>query len=97
MPWSLTTVAVLPRLEQRREFPRHSCARERSVRDQREALLRADDLIFSEPAAFHLWSYLLGQCLSQTGLGGEGNVNISICIIKITGYFIYAGYFLNIQ
>ncbi|WP_265507233.1 hypothetical protein, partial [Paracoccus rhizosphaerae] len=37
-------------------------------------LQNADDLIFSEPAALHLWSYRLGQSLSQTGLGGGGNV-----------------------
>ncbi|WP_265508962.1 hypothetical protein, partial [Paracoccus rhizosphaerae] len=40
-------------------------------------LQNADDLIFSEPAALHLWSYRLGQSLSQTGLGGGGNVKAS--------------------
>ena len=34
----------------------------------------ADDLIFGEPAALHLWSFRLGQSLPQTGLGGGGNV-----------------------
>jgi hypothetical protein len=36
----------------------------------------ADDLVFGEPAALHLWSFRLGQSLSQTGLGGGGNVNM---------------------
>ncbi|MCZ8335698.1 MAG: hypothetical protein O9328_15645, partial [Rhodobacteraceae bacterium] len=34
----------------------------------------ADDLIFGEPAALHLWSSRLGQSLPQTGLGAGGNV-----------------------
>jgi hypothetical protein len=37
-------------------------------------LQNADDLIFGEPAALHLWSFRLGQSLPQTGLGGGGNV-----------------------
>ena len=37
-------------------------------------LQNADDLIFGEPAALHLWSSRLGQSLTQTGLGGGGNV-----------------------
>ena len=39
-------------------------------------LQNADDLIFGELAALHLWSFRLGQSLSQTGLGGGGNVSI---------------------
>jgi hypothetical protein len=35
----------------------------------------ADDLIFGEPAALHLWSSQLGQRLPQTGLGEGGNVS----------------------
>ncbi|MFE3839320.1 hypothetical protein ABNX41_19960, partial [Rhodobacteraceae bacterium PA1-206B] len=34
----------------------------------------ADDLIFGESAARHLWSSRLGQCLTQTGLAAAGNV-----------------------
>jgi hypothetical protein len=37
----------------------------------------ADDLVFGEPAALHLWSFRFGQSLPQTGLGGEGNVSRS--------------------
>ena len=34
-----------------------------------------DDLIFAEPAAPHLWSFRLGQSLSQIGLDPGGNVS----------------------
>ncbi len=34
----------------------------------------ADDLVFGEPAALRLWSFRLGQCLAQTGLGRGGKV-----------------------
>jgi hypothetical protein len=34
----------------------------------------ANNLVFGKSAAFHLWSFRLGQSLSQTGLGGGGNV-----------------------
>ncbi|MCZ8335576.1 MAG: hypothetical protein O9328_15030, partial [Rhodobacteraceae bacterium] len=38
----------------------------------------ADDLIFGEPAALHLWSSRLGQSLPQTGLGAGGNVTSAL-------------------
>jgi hypothetical protein len=38
-------------------------------------LQNADDLVFGEPAALHLWSSRLGQSLPQTGLGAGGIVN----------------------
>jgi len=34
----------------------------------------ANNLVFGEPAALHLWSFRLGQSLPQTGLGAGGNV-----------------------
>ena len=34
----------------------------------------ANDLVFGEPAALHLWSFRLGQSLPQTGLAGGRNV-----------------------
>ncbi|MFE3839447.1 hypothetical protein, partial [Pseudogemmobacter sonorensis] len=37
----------------------------------------ADDLIFGESAARHLWSSRLGQCLTQTGLATAGNVTVN--------------------
>ena len=37
-------------------------------------LQNADDLIFSEPAALHLWSYRLGQSLPQNWMRRRGNV-----------------------
>jgi transposase len=37
----------------------------------------ADDLIFGEPAALHLWSFRLDQSLPQTGLGRGSNVTLT--------------------
>jgi hypothetical protein len=37
-------------------------------------LQNADDLVFDEPAALHLWSSRLGQSRYQNGLGAGGNV-----------------------
>ena len=42
----------------------------------------ADDLVFGEPAALHLWSFQLGQRLSQTGLGPGGNVSLYLRLIS---------------
>jgi len=39
-------------------------------------LQNADDLVFREPAALHLWSFRLGQRLPQSGLGAGGNVSV---------------------
>jgi Ca2+-binding RTX toxin-like protein len=41
-------------------------------------LRNADDLIFGKPAALHLWSFRLGQSLTQTGLSKGGYVNTLI-------------------
>lgn len=43
----------------------------------------ANDLIFGEPAALHLWFFRLGQSLPQTGLARGGNVSAEPVFFKL--------------
>jgi hypothetical protein len=45
-------------------------------------LENANDLFFGEPAALHLWSFRLGQSLTQTGLDPRGNVTHGIKMMR---------------
>lgn len=50
--------------------PGRACGTDRQRKPGLVLLQNADDLVFGEPAALHLWSLRLGQSLAQTGLGG---------------------------
>uniref|UniRef100_UPI003ADA963A hypothetical protein n=1 Tax=Paracoccus sp. T5 TaxID=3402161 RepID=UPI003ADA963A len=56
-------------------------------------LQNADDLIFGEPAALHLWSSWLGQSLPQTGLGAGGNVSRTAIWVPFGGALSVALFF----